>query len=467
MLAISHILRIGRVFLTAAPIILSLVRDWRSYFWFGSARFLSEAAHHQRACRIRKRLESLGIVFIKIGQVVSSRADLLPPIYLNELSKLQDSVFPVAEQVVKSTLESEYQRPLSEVFDEFSFKPLATASIGQVHEALYRGRRVVVKFARPGIRAQLQQDCRIALALLDFTVNACYRLHIPELAAIASVYRQAVREISTGMLEETDLGHERQNAEILLKATDDIQELVIPRLVPTLCTQNVLAMEYVSGTKISDIEALKQQGHNFTDLMNRLVAIYMRMIIVKGVYHADPHPGNIHVLEDGRILLYDFGIVRTLSNSTREHLSLLAVAAIRKDLEAVIDELYCLGILKASADRTIAMDVARRFVSLHFQGLNSRDRISEIAETIYSAFRGFPLELPQELVYVFRCLSLIEGLGTRYRAGWNFLADGYPGIHAALTEYLIKTERGWWQLLTSFLQLAFNRLVDRLRSLYC
>ncbi|MEM4251408.1 MAG: AarF/ABC1/UbiB kinase family protein, partial [Candidatus Bathyarchaeia archaeon] len=369
----------------------------------------------------------------------------------------------LAEQVVRSTLEAEYKRPLSEVFEEFSFKPLATASIGQVHEARHRGRRVVVKFARPGICAQLRQDSRIALILLDFTIRACYRLRIPVLAAVASAYRQAVREISTGMMEETDLEHERKNAETLLKATADIQDLVIPRLVPELCTQNVLAMEYISGTKISDIEALRRQGHDFTDVMNRLVAIYVRMIIVKGVYHADPHPGNIQVLSDGRILLYDFGIVRTLSSTTRKHLFHLAMAAIRKDLETVIDKLYCLGILKASADRTIALDVAQRFVSLHFQGLNSRDRIGEIAETIYSAFQGFPLELPQELVYVFRCLSLIEGLGTRYRPGWNFLADGYPGIRSALTEYLLQTEGRWWQLFTGFLQMLFNRLADRLR----
>ncbi len=461
MSAISHALRIGRVFLTAAPILLSLMRDWRSYFWFGSPRLLSEADHNRRACKIRERLESLGIVFIKIGQVVSSRGDLLPSVYLKELSKLQDSVFPVEERIVRSTLEAEYERPLSEVFEEFSFKPLATASIGQVHEARYSGRRVVVKFARPGIRAQLIQDSRIALILLDFTIGVCYRLRIPELAAVASVYRQAVREISTGMMEETDLGRERKNAELLLKATSDIQDLVLPRLVPQLCTENVLVMEYISGTKVSDIEALKRQGLDFTDVMNRLVAVYMRMIIVKGVYHADPHPGNIHVLRDGRILLYDFGIVRTLSQATRERLSRLAVAAMRKDLETVVDELYQIGILKASADRAVALDVARRFVSLHFQGLNSRERIGEIAETIYNAFQGFPLELPQELVYVFRCLSLIEGLGTRYRPGWNFLADGYPGIQTALTEYL--TKGGWWQTLTIFLQTLFKRLAERLR----
>ncbi|MCS6885729.1 MAG: AarF/UbiB family protein [Acidobacteriota bacterium] len=453
----SHGLRIARVFLTAAPIVLSLIRDWRRYISFGPRRILSQPQHLQRAKHIRHSLESLGLVFIKLGQVISSRGDLLPKIYIDELSKLQDSIRPIEDRIVRKLLEAEYHRPIEQIFDEFVFLPLATGSIGQVHKARYKGKQVVVKFRRPNIRQQLTQDSQIALYLLEWVVRLCRSLKLSELAAVASIYRQAVREISLGMMEETDLEQERKNLELLLETSKDIKDLVIPQVISELCRPNVLVLKYLQGTKVSDIQALAKQGHDFAEVMNRIVSVYMQMILIKGVYHADPHPGNIAVLDDGKILLYDFGIVRRLSQTTRESLFRLVLAAIRKDLNSVIDELYRIGIIQPQADRTKVLEVANKFINSHFKGLPSRERIREIAETIYNNFRGFPLHLPQELVYVFRCLSLIEGLGTRYRPGWNFLADGHQGIRSALINYLT-TEHTFWSLLGNLLQGVLAKL---------
>jgi ubiquinone biosynthesis protein len=457
---IRYGLRAGRVIWTATPVIFSLLRDWRRFLWWGSPRDLTEKGHSRRATQIRSKLEGMGIVFIKVGQVISSRGDLLPSIYLRELSKLQDSVQPIPEKLVYEILESEYRRSLKKVFDSFTLKPLATASIGQVHRAIYDGKEVVVKFARPNIRSHLQRDSRTAMLVLRMAERAFKLLNIPELEVIIKIYRQAVTEVFRGMLEETDLGRERSNAELLARTVADIPEVLIPKTVPELCTERVLVLEYLSGTKVSHLDELSEQGHDFKQIMNRLVALYMRMIVIKGVYHADPHPGNIYIMPDGRIVLFDFGIVRTLSDQTRRHLVDLALAAVKKDLNTVVDRLYSLGILLPTADRTIAREVAEKFVSLHFKGLSSKERVGEVAEAIRSAFQGFPLDLPQELVYVFRCLSLLEGLGTRYQPGWNFIADGYPGIRAALTEYLVKTEGGWWQVFVGFIK----SFIDRFRS---
>ncbi|MBL8151226.1 MAG: AarF/ABC1/UbiB kinase family protein [Blastocatellia bacterium] len=453
--------RAAEVFWTAAPVILSLLRDWRRFFWFGRPYQRSESDHQKRALKIRTKLEHLGLVFIKVGQVISSRGDLLPKTYLNELSKLQDSVQPLPESLVCATLEAEYGQKLSSLFDEFSIKPIATASIGQVHHAVYKKRQVVVKFARPHIEMQLRRDSRTALLLLRIAERSFKLLKIPELVAVVSIYQTIVGEISKGMLEEIDLRRERENADRLATAVADMKELVIPRTIPELCTNSVLSLEYITGTKVSDIELLTKQGKDFKDVMNRLVAIYMRMIVVKGIYHADPHPGNIHVLPDGRILLFDFGIVRTLSEHTRQNLAKLVLSAIKKDLVTVVDQLYKLGIIAPSADRETAIEVARKVTSLHLQNLDTRQRVAEVADTIYKAFKGFPLELPQELVYVFRCLSLLEGLGTRYRPGWNFIADGYPGIRAALTEYLVQSQGGWWNLFVGFLKDLFGSFVGK------
>ncbi|MEW6734600.1 MAG: AarF/UbiB family protein [Acidobacteriota bacterium] len=445
-------LRASRVLWTATPVILSLLRDWRRYFLWRNPRILSETAHQRRAIKIRDKLESLGIVFIKVGQVLSTRGDLLPTIYLNELSKLQDSVQPLPAMLVQQTLEREYHRQLSEVFDEFEIKPLATASIGQVHRALHNGREVVVKFARPNILAQLERDCRTALLLLYVAENLFRLLKITELDVFIRFYRIVISEIFQGMREETDLGHERQNAELMARTVADMSELIIPKTVPELCTDHVLVLEYWSGTKVSHFHELEQQGHSIRQIMQRLVTIYVRMIVSKGVYHADPHPGNIYIRPDGRIIIFDFGVVRTLSDETRRNLVQLGLAAVRKDIDGVIECLYKLGILLPSADRAIARSTAEKFAALHFKGLASKERFTEAAEAIYEEFKGFPLNLPQELVYVMRCLSLLEGLGSRYQPGWNLINEGYPAIRAAFAEYLVKSEGGWWNVMVSFIK---------------
>jgi predicted unusual protein kinase regulating ubiquinone biosynthesis (AarF/ABC1/UbiB family) len=448
--------RVSQVICTAAPIIFSLMRDFRRFLFWGSPRELTQTGHQRRASKIRNKLERMGIVFIKVGQVISSRGDLLPPAYLNELSKLQDSVNPLPETIVRATLEREYGSRFGKIFDQFTFKPLATASIGQVHRAIHNGRQIVVKFARPNIKEQLSRDSRTAAIVLSMAERAFLLLGISDMNVVMKLYRQAVTEVFRGMMEETDLGRERRNAEMLASAVADIKDVVLPKTIPEICTERVLALEYLSGTKISHIDELKKQGHDFKELMNRLVTLYVRMIAIKGVYHADPHPGNIYVLRDGRFLLFDFGIVRTLSDKTRQTLMRLALAAVKKDTISVIDELYNIGILNRSADRATALQVAEKVASLHFQGLTSRRRVEEVAETIRSAFQGFPLDLPQELVYVFRCLSLLEGLGTRYQPGWNLIADGSPGIRAALAEYLMKSRNGWWTIFKSFVQNIFD-----------
>lgn len=448
--------RAGRVIWSALPVLLSLVRDFRRFFVWGKPRELSDPAHLARAQTIRRKLERLGTVFIKVGQVISSRGDLLPPIYINELSKLQDSVLPMPEAVVRATLAREYGRKIEEVFDQFTIAPLASASIGQVHRAVFRGREVVVKFVRPRIREQLERDSRTAILVLGVAERLFRIIDIPEIGAIIKIYQTAVREVFRGMLEETDLAHERSNAELMARTVADMPDVIIPLTIPDACTDRVLVLEYWAGTKVSHLEELKRQGLDFKQIMNKLVAIYVRMIVVKGVFHADPHPGNIYVLKNGRIVLFDFGIVRTLSDETRKALVRLALAAVKKDINTVVDELYKLGIIKPEADRAIARRVAGDFVSLHLKGLSSRQRIGEVAETIRNAFQGFPLDLPPELVYVMRCLSLLEGLGTRYQPGWNFIADGYPGIRSALTEYIVKNEGGWWGALRSFVKNMFD-----------
>src|SRR5262249_16221839 len=243
-------LRAGQVIWTALPILASLLRDWRRWLMWGDARTLTESGHQKRARNIRNRLERLGIVFIKVGQVISSRGDLLPPVYLNELSRLQDAVRPLSERTVHKILEREYGKDLSNIFDDLSIKPLATASIGQVHRAVYNKRDVVVKFARPKIQDQLRRDGKTAVLVLSLTERIFQFVEITEIGVLIKIYRQAVTEVFRGMMEETDLAHERHNAEMLARALADVPDVVIPKTIPEICTDGILVLEYWNGTKV-------------------------------------------------------------------------------------------------------------------------------------------------------------------------------------------------------------------------
>jgi predicted unusual protein kinase regulating ubiquinone biosynthesis (AarF/ABC1/UbiB family) len=259
------------------------------------------------------------------------------------------------------------------------------------------------------------------------------------------------------MFEEIDYVQERRNAVEIRAALADRPDVVIPDIVPELCTGHTLALEYCQGTKISRVEALRARGIDLEQLMLRIVELYAHMILIKGIYQADPHPGNIFIHEDGRIILVDFGIVRRLSAATRELLVTLIVAALKKDSQTVVDNLYKIGLVKVNTDREVVHQVAVKVADLHFQGLATRTRLQEVAQTILNSFAEFPIEVPPELIYVFRTLSLLEGLGTRFRPGWNMLADGAPAIRTVLRQYLVES-RGLIDTVKEYFSIFYRRL---------
>jgi len=433
-----------------APLLISLLRDWQRFLIFGGPRDFSQEQHRSRAIRIREKIEHLGTLFIKVGQVLSSRGDLFPKIYIDELSLLQDAIVPLPGQQVRLILEREYGEPLTRMFDSFSDQALAAASIGQVHRAVFRGQDVVIKFLRPGVEERLRADFLIARWILNIFAD---RLGLWQAKIISSV----VSEVRNVLFEEIDYEQERVNAETLRRTLADRSDVIIPAVVPELCSARVVAFDYHPGTKISRIAELQAQGFDFDKLMHRLVGLYARMIFIDGVYHADPHPGNIYITNDGKIVLLDFGIVRHLSQQTRDHLIELVLAALRGDVDTVVERLYQIGLIKPEADRSKVREIVLKIADLHFRGLATRTRMEEVAHILLSSFEEVPIQVPAELVYIFRCLSMLEGLGTRYKPGWNMVADGAPAIRAALGQYIVRT-RGIWETVLELFRLAFNRL---------
>lgn len=438
--------RAAQVVTSAAPVVLDFWRDEQRYFLFGGGRRVPEAIHQRRAKRIRDKIEHLGVGFIKVGQVVSTRGDLLPKPYLDALRTLQDDITPMPFEAVRNMLEQAYGQPLETVFEEFEERPIATASIGQVHRAVHDGKVVVVKLVRPGIEHQIATDFRVATSILRFLDEQLvrFRKENSDVHVLTRLFSQIIGEVNNGLREEMDFARERDNAERLAGLLEDNPKVVIPKTLSDLCRSNVLVLEYLPGIKVSDGEALRARGLDPLETVEKLVEIYMEMVLVHGVYHADPHPGNVAIDDQGRVVLYDFGIVRTLSREIREGLVRMTLEGVAGNIAGVIDELYKIDVIDPAADREIAMRVGEKFREIHMRNMPTAERIELLGRFMRDAFGYVPLRMPKEMVYVFRVVSMLEGLGTCFKPGWNIMADAAPAVQRGVRKMMMKSETVKW-----------------------
>lgn len=386
----------------------------------------ARAAHQARAaCRLRAALEQLGIVFIKVGQVVGVRTDTLPAPYAAELARLQDAVRPVPIHLVKPFLEREYGRVLSELFERFDPEPLATASIGQVHRARWRGREIVVKFLKPDTLQLLETDFelirRIAGGLRRVSRNPIWE-------DILTV----VGRFEAGFREEADFAAERRHAIRLREILARFPDVVVPETIDELCTARVLALAYVEGYRIADVAAVRRIIRQPRRWLDRLVHLYAYMILCEGYYHADPHPGNFLVLPDGRLALLDFGMVQTLRPATRAALSETIQAALRGRLDEVVEGFYRLGLVAPDTPRAEVRAALAEIGQINVLQSNTKNRIAAVGQAVERSRVRFLL--PEDLAYAFRLIQMLEGVASYYQPGWNVIADGGAGIQAALED---------------------------------
>ncbi|HET8718785.1 MAG TPA: AarF/UbiB family protein [Nocardioidaceae bacterium] len=286
------------------------------------AALTDEAPEGDRAAAesLTDDLEAMGPTFVKLGQLLSTRVDLLTPAYTDALSRLQDEVEPFDHETVEQIVSSELGVRLSKVFPDFDRKPIASASLGQVHRARLRdGRDVVVKVQRPDIREQVLADMEVLTDLagvLDAHTDTGRRLGVSDL----------VEEFRRTLLEELDYRREAANLETLRGIVEDHDRLVVPAAYPDLTTSRVLTMEYVDGSKVTDLGPLRKLELDGAGLADALFAGYLRQVLVDGVFHADPHPGNVLVTADDRLALIDVGMVARVAPAYRDGLVKLFLA---------------------------------------------------------------------------------------------------------------------------------------------
>ena len=393
-----------------APFVIALLRDRRRFLLFGSSREVGTETHERRARKLRETLLDLGPAFIKFGQMLSTRPDVLPPAYVRELSELQDRVPAAPWSEARAVLEAELG-DVDEVFASFEREPISGASIGQVYVArLAAGTAgvdeptdVAVKVLRPGVRPRVEADLRVIRTLLPFVTRLAPPGQRFTFENLADEYAATIRQ-------EMDYAHEGQRQETVRANFAGNDRVVVPPVFGSLSTDRVLVTQYVEGTKISNVGRLRSMGLDPTELAERLERVYIQMIIEDGVFHADPHPGNLAVQSDGSLVFYDFGLTGTLSQRRRDELFEFYIAVAEEDIEGVLDAFEGMGALDPDADR----EFMRAGMELAFENLRGGEidvnEVRELVEGFQGTLREFPMRLPRDLALMVRVATILEGV---------------------------------------------------------
>jgi predicted unusual protein kinase regulating ubiquinone biosynthesis (AarF/ABC1/UbiB family) len=407
------------------PLLLAYARDRRRFFLFGGSRRVDEATQIRRAERLLDSLLRLGPTFIKLGQLLSTRPDVLPPAYIDVLASLQDDVPPADWADAKQVLEAELG-PVDDAFDDFETDPISGASLGQVYRASVDGEAVAVKIRRPGVEELVEADLRVirwSLPILLYFVSSAQAFSLENLAD----------EFAKTIREEMDYEREaRMLAEIKGNFADD-DAIRIPTVLDSHSDARVLTMEYLPGTKINDVEELDEKGIDRERVAETLQRAYLQMIIEDGVFHADPHPGNLAVLDDGAIVFYDFGMSGRVNDFVQEKIVDFYIAVANQNIDAILDSLIAIGTLSPEADR----DVMGNVMELAIADARGEDieqyRVQQIIGQIEDSIYEFPFRLPPNLALVLRVATVVEGVCVTLDPRFDFIETA--------TEYL--TEQGY------------------------
>lgn len=370
--------------------------------------------------RLRRLLEDLGPTFIKVGQFLSTRSDILSERFTNELKKLQDDVEPFSTEDAVKNIEKSFNRKVNEIFTEFLQEPVAAASIAQVHKAtLKNGTVVAVKIKRPFIDEKIKTD----LSILYF------------LAAMAEKYNQDARNIN--LLEMVEEFADQLNKELnfVLEANymDKFREyfqkdkhIKIPKIFWQYTNIDIITMEYVQGVPVDDIETLKEWGLDMVKLSDAGVGFYLRQVFEFGFFHADPHPGNFLVTKDGDIAILDFGIIGKVDKRLLEHLSVIFVGLINFDIHSLVEEMVSFGLIDRKANlRKIYRDLTDVILPLYGQSIGNVN-VSLLFNDILTVGRKHSFKFPVDYLLIFKTFSFLESSGRKLNPDFNFLTFAEP-----------------------------------------
>ncbi len=404
-----------------------------------------------RAERLRLAFEELGPTFIKLGQILSTRPDLLPPDYITELSKLTDSVPPTGWEEVHSVLVEELGDQPEHIFAEIDPMPLAAASLAQVHAAtLNSGEQVVVKIQRPGIQTTIETDLEI---LSDLAALA-------QRTSLGEMYnpKDVIEEFAFTLHNELDYQSEGRNADRFRLNFANEEYLYIPHIHWEYSTNRVLVMERLQGIGVGDIAALDAAGYDRPRVALNAARIIVKEILQDGFFHADPHAGNFVVLPGEVIGAMDFGMVGHLSDQDRRNLIRLYINAISMDVKGIVEQLLSMNIVEDSVDQYGLEHEINRLLNKYY-GMPLKDiRTREIVDEIMPIAFRYRLRLPAELWLLGKTMAMMEGVGLRLDPNFDIFSVSEPYVQQLKRQFLLPNRQWGESLLRQSVNLA--ELID-------
>jgi predicted unusual protein kinase regulating ubiquinone biosynthesis (AarF/ABC1/UbiB family) len=405
-------IHVAKVILKLLPIVINFRQDRRKWVKH-EGKNIDESKFRKHAKKALKTFIELGPSYIKLGQWLSSRADLLPLPYLEELSKLQDEV-PAAEfSKVKPIIESELGK-IDNIFESFNTSALSGASLGQVYLARYNDREIIVKVSRPNVEQVIENDISILKKILPLAT----RFIDPNLAFSAE---GMLYQFIETVYEEMDYRIEADNLITIKRNLAGDNTVIIPEVFRERTSKHVLTMEYIPGIKINDVAALDVMGIDRERLVMRVHRLFFKMLLRHNIFHADPHPGNISVADNGAIILYDFGMVGRLDSKTRLRLIRLYLGLIDKDPPRTVNVLMELGTLESTTNRY----VVEKAIEMSIQSLYGKEvdkmEVKALTDLANKTMTRFPFRLPKNLALYMRMTSILEGIYQQHKVRFQFV----------------------------------------------
>lgn len=379
--------------------------------------------------RTRLTLERLGPTFIKIGQALSTRTDLIPPSFARELSQLQDNVTPMPFEFVDAVVRQEFGEGVDDLFATFDREPLAAASLGQVHAAtLEDGTEVAVKVQRPGVREQVEVDLDILMSHADRLTELTEYGERINASAIADEFARAVRD-------ELDYVLEARNAERLRWAFEGDETVLFPKVFWTHTSPRVLTLELIHGIPLNRPEEITAAGLELPEFARRGLYAYLRQIFELSFYQADPHPGNLFAMADGRVGFTDFGRVSTLTARSRDQMAELFISIVDQDDSRAVDALLDASRhLAADIDKQDIQNEVSRMISKYYNAKLGEIHMGELMREVLNLSRIHGLALPSDIALLLSTLAVLEGVGCQLDPDFDFVAVTAPFAKRIIAE---------------------------------
>jgi predicted unusual protein kinase regulating ubiquinone biosynthesis (AarF/ABC1/UbiB family) len=384
----------------------------------------SPKKQRRHARKLVDRLVSLGPTFIKIGQSLSTRVDLLPPVYIEALGELQDRVpaFGAAEAI--AIIETELHAPIANLFAEFDPIPLAAASLGQVHKArLSDGTEVVVKVQRPGLQRLFDLDFQVIYQLLRWCDRLFPWTREYDLMAI-------YQEFFTLLYQEIDYTKEGQNADRFRTNFKDNQLIISPKIYWQYTTNKVLTMTYLPGIKVSDRKTIEACGFNPKKINQIGICCYLKQLLLDGFFQADPHPGNMAVTADGKLVIYDFGMMAEIKSLSKDRMIDTFWAILKKDSETITDRLVDMGLIVPVDDMKPVTKVVEFLLERFTDRPIDVKEFNQIKGEIAELFSQQPFRLPPEMTFILKALATLDGIARSLDPEYNLLLAAQPFIQS-------------------------------------